>query len=964
VGSNESMITQPSHDSSLGACLSENDVGDENLKNDISHIPYTTGTLRALPAMLPLLFVSTQSYILCFKTQTMQFPAATPLRANLSPCVDLDLDLDIEEHSNFVAELSFEAGHERLFTMNPETTSTPNHHLRRQQGVLWKRRDVFKNRWRPRWFVLHPGQGVLTYYLLSNTSNNLTTSQDAAATSTPQNANRRRTFSESSTVSQNPMDYDVVPRGTIYLLGCTVEINRELTRASDELFSFTITSNTTRSTNDTEENIISSLNPIKCHLAARTAASRARWMRTIQQVCDNNNNNNNVIPQPLSSSSQTTPTRTNRSLVFEQEQQPDPPSLQEENADATTATTTAPPATTRTGVTHFTPAPTWTTIPSPLLFQNVPSPLEQHMEDVIAKYLPLLDPVKQKGWTPLFDRDGVVASTRIIMDTNNKRQQQLLQSSSIVPHLPSQILNLLLDTSQRKDWEHNVRHDEQLLQYNPHTRLDYSAYHPVWPTSARDFAVCVQWRLVTLTNATATTAASAARENGDSAQKQQPPPSLLLVTCSVPQADLLKPPQPNHVRAHLEVSLQLLQPIGIDNKSCRHTRILSYDLCGNIPKHLTNHIMMQQANLPRVVDLHLRRTIKPIVPTHLIVNMDMAGPLTNDYIIQNIIPTTTGKRSLQVEDHQDSIVVSDEEPSLLQSVNKDMALPSLAWIATVLMGPIIVYNKLKNIFGMEWIFIISAWYAIRWVVLAQIGKPLLPPNGASGSSNPSMVVTCRFTVDLKGVLRFISNKQEERQERKDMGADAHAPAESEISVTHIVMSALAQSLVKYPSFNRTHISYPLLLVDGYVSNNDSVHMGIPNPSGGLLSIQIVKHKTVQEIANALAQAEHVLTETQKKEPSSLLSQLFSSMSLWQPLTPLPQFVVMATPDSDHCQVDIDAGNLPGVTVAVVVSGIRLVQKKPTLSMSLTIQSPLAVETCREFAEHVQKLVQFPEMCDE
>ena len=194
-----------------------------------------------------------------------------------------------------------------------------------------------------------------------------------------------------------------------------------------------------------------------------------------------------------------------------------------------------------------------------------------------------------------------------------------------------------------------------------------------------------------------------------------------------------------------------------------------------------------------------------------------------------------------------------------------------------------------------------------------------------------------------------------------MGADAHA--ESEISVTHIVMSALAQSLVKYPSFNRTHISYPLLLVDGYVSNNDSVHMGIPNPSGGLVSVQIVKHKTVQEIANALAQAEHILTETKKAEPISLLSQLLSS-SLWQQSTPIPQFVVMATPDSDHCQVDIDAGNLPGVTVAVVVSGIRLVQKKPTLSMSLTIQSPLPVETCREFAEHVQKLVQFPEMCDE
>ena len=42
--------------------------------------------------------------------------------------------------------------------------------MERQTGVLWKRRDIFKNRWRPRWFSLNPGQGVLTYYLLSSTT--------------------------------------------------------------------------------------------------------------------------------------------------------------------------------------------------------------------------------------------------------------------------------------------------------------------------------------------------------------------------------------------------------------------------------------------------------------------------------------------------------------------------------------------------------------------------------------------------------------------------------------------------------------------------------------------------------------------------------------------------------------------------------------------------------------------------
>eukprot|EP00566_Odontella_aurita_P021638 CAMPEP_0113583310 /NCGR_PEP_ID=MMETSP0015_2-20120614/32438_1 /TAXON_ID=2838 /ORGANISM="Odontella" /LENGTH=216 /DNA_ID=CAMNT_0000488157 /DNA_START=98 /DNA_END=745 /DNA_ORIENTATION=+ /assembly_acc=CAM_ASM_000160 len=36
------------------------------------------------------------------------------------------------------------------------------------QGVLYKRRDVFKKRYRPRLFVLDGEKGILTYYLLNN----------------------------------------------------------------------------------------------------------------------------------------------------------------------------------------------------------------------------------------------------------------------------------------------------------------------------------------------------------------------------------------------------------------------------------------------------------------------------------------------------------------------------------------------------------------------------------------------------------------------------------------------------------------------------------------------------------------------------------------------------------------------------------------------------------------------------
>jgi hypothetical protein len=52
--------------------------------------------------------------------------------------------------------------------------------------------------------VLQPHQGILTYYLLN-----------AHESAPPPAANRDRTASiDDSTVSENTIDYDVVPRGT------------------------------------------------------------------------------------------------------------------------------------------------------------------------------------------------------------------------------------------------------------------------------------------------------------------------------------------------------------------------------------------------------------------------------------------------------------------------------------------------------------------------------------------------------------------------------------------------------------------------------------------------------------------------------------------------------------------------------------------------------------------------------
>ena len=77
------------------------------------------------------------------------------------------------------------------------------------QGILYKRRDVFQKQWPPRYFVLSPSTGLLSYYILPKSVNL------AAPLREEDEASVIRRFG--------------LPRGTIYLPGCHVYENHELT---------------------------------------------------------------------------------------------------------------------------------------------------------------------------------------------------------------------------------------------------------------------------------------------------------------------------------------------------------------------------------------------------------------------------------------------------------------------------------------------------------------------------------------------------------------------------------------------------------------------------------------------------------------------------------------------------------------------------------------------------------------
>eukprot|EP00978_Attheya_sp_CCMP212_P020494 scaffold58728_cov52-Attheya_sp.AAC.1 len=139
------------------------------------------------------------------------------------------------------------------------------------EGILFKRRDIFKKKWRPRLFVLDGAAGTLTYYLL--------TSEAAVATTDTVEASHDHS-DDSPTHHQlqlQDVEYDVVPRGIVSLSNCcTVHVNDEqgttATSPDSHLFCFTIAP-------------LDRSNSTAVHLASTTAEGRSEWVQRIAQVC-------------------------------------------------------------------------------------------------------------------------------------------------------------------------------------------------------------------------------------------------------------------------------------------------------------------------------------------------------------------------------------------------------------------------------------------------------------------------------------------------------------------------------------------------------------------------------------------------------------------------------------------------------------------------------------------------------
>ena len=751
------------------------------------------------------------------------------------------------------------------------------------QGILLKRRDIFRKIWRPRYFVLQD-HAVLTYHLLSR------------------DIGPRPPSNEATPVEMTSgVDYDVSPRGTIYLAGCEIEPNERLTRPEENLYVFTITP-----PQDSDSG--------PCFLATTTPESRDEWIQKLASV---------VCDETDDASADGT---EHGSVVSEQ--------IQEENE-----------------------LPWNNLVPPSRVLSGVPRKLSQRIENNLATYLPLCG--KGPEWKLFLQKDGVSALER------RYNRCSMIKTVAEIPFPPKQVFSLLIDCRRRRDFEKNVRSDERLKQYSLHTFLDYYAYQAVWPTLARDFGVVLHWRVL-------------CREKDNER-------AICMVAFSDDAADELRPPASDHVRADLKVSLYLIQPIH-DNHSLV-TRILSYDLCGNVPKPLTSKVVQQQATMPLVITQHLSET-EPDPPVWL-----TGGELSNESVEKDVIDKLSEtkeepngvKRRLKFAERGDSLLMEDDK-----STTRDEAMEELPLTLTaiLLLTPLILWSFANSLSlpGKEVYFVLSVLLAVRAVVLSNLGL-CYEGNNMQHSVGK---VTCRFSVDLKGVLRFIANRKEEQEEEQIES--------TEVSVIHIVIGAIAAAMSEAEPLKCKRVYLPVLGIDGYYYSRKGgvdISLLVPSSQDGkqddIYNLNGIGSVSVQSIADRIVKEQERMNEDHRVE------KIFSNvMTLFKNVASLIGFphrpvlgtcLVIASPDhSDHSEVDIDAAPLigSGVNVAVVVGGVRLVRDtkpgispnrpsaasikappKPTLSMSITIDCPICnVAASRRFAERVQQLVQFPEMCEE
>ena len=322
----------------------------------------------------------------------------------------------------------------------------------------------------------------------------------------------------------------------------------------------------------------------------------------------------------------------------------------------------------------------------------------------------------------------------------------------------------------------------------------------------------------------------------------------------------------------------------------------------------------------------------------------------------------------------------------------NLPFPHLVKVAGVLLAPPIFVRFVRIVAPLSlfsgalpqlFLFIFLVRWSIQQIVLARyLGRPLASRGALHGP------VACRIAVDLRGVLRFIGNKREERTPLHS--ADVSSSL-SHVSVTHIVAKAVAAALSEVaPELNCRYRTSSLLGIQGWYQDQGGVTVSVVSTSSQRVStVEKAEDCTVQEIADQVWKNQREETDRAAGIPSldrkaigeyasNILSFLINLFCVAEEEACSSSCLIYSSPDSENNEVDIDVAPRPEsgtAPIVVIVGGVRVIDRdprnassrqsrRPMLSVSITIDCPMSsIAKCRKFAEKVQTLIQFPEMCE-
>jgi len=289
----------------------------------------------------------------------------------------------------------------------------------------------------------------------------------------------------------------------------------------------------------------------------------------------------------------------------------------------------------------------------------------------------------------------------------------------------------------------------------------------------------------------------------------------------------------------------------------------------------------------------------------------------------------------------------------------------------------------------------ASWYITRLLASRRLKLP-----ASNIKMTPTGLVTCRFQVDVKGALRFISQQKEELQlhnQKKartfgagntgDVSSDS-ASSEAKIVIGHIVVKAVALALSEVPECNLEYVDIPWLSLRGALrqsSVNIDMTTGFDRKLAGSRFVTLA-NAHLQSVRQ-IAQQTKIKVDQQKAirlQPQRSISKQVRQGWLEQFMDwglqrlgwssePRGAALVITSPNAEHADVEIEvapATSLGGAPIVVVVGGVRITRdvktgaSRPMISLSLKMDCPTAnPASCRRLAERIQQLISFPELCD-